>query len=340
MNVTRRDFLAGSAAAATALTTLRPAFAASNFVIGTFGGLYSDILDASVIPAFEGANDVTVQKELGWGSKFIPKIIASKANPPFDLIYVNEDEAIFGETAGLWEPMDTSATPNIANVYDICKPPALPQYTSTVYEFTCAYNPEKMDAPKSWGDLWQDGITVGVPHISSTYGMIFLQIAAELNGGGVDNLDPGFQALKDLPNMKIYKGVTDGFGKFQQGEMDAALFYRHRIQLLMDDGVSVAFTTPSEGTYGMRTGVQIPKNTSNMAAALDWANRVMGAEYQDAFVSNLYSPSNATVTMDAELAAKHVYGADKVNSLRFADWSVLNPRKSELLEQWNKAFTG
>lgn len=335
----RRDFLA-TTSAALALAAARPGFAAEPYVIGTFGGTYSEVLDAKVIPGFEAANDVTVQMELGWGAKFIPKIIASRANPPYNLVYINEDEAIFGQTAGLWEDMDTSATPNVNDLYDICKPDVVPMYTGIVYEFTCAYNPEKMDKPKSWSDLWQKGITVGVPHISSTYGIIFLQIAAELNGGGAENLEPGFKALKALHNMKIYKGVTDGFGKFQQGEMDAALFYRHRIQLLMDGGLNIAFTTPSEGTYGMRTGVQIPKNAGNVPAGLDWANRVMGSEYQTAFAPKLYSPSNKTVELPPDLAAKHVYGPEKVNSLRFADWSVLNPKKGELIEQWNKAFTG
>jgi putative spermidine/putrescine transport system substrate-binding protein len=340
-SMTRRDFLATTVAATAAAAAMtRPAWAASNFVVATYGGLYSEILDAEVIPAFESANGVTVQKELGWGSKFIPKIIASRANPPFDVVYVNEDEAFFGQTAGLWEALDTAATPNVNDLHDVCKPDVVPMYTGIVYEFTCAYNPEKMDKPKSWQDLWQKGITVGVPHISSTYGTIFVMIAAQLNGGGAEDMDKGFEALKALDNMKIYKGVTDGFGKFQQGEMDAALFYRHRIQLLIDQGVSLAFTTPAEGTYGMRTGVQIPKNVGNMKVSLDWANRIMGPDYQKAFAPKLYSPSNKTVVLDDALAAKHVYGEEKVSSLRFADWEVLNPKKAELLERWNKEFTG
>lgn len=335
----RRDLLAGAGVLAASMA-VRPAFGAEKFVIGTFGGTYEKILDASVIPGFESANNVQVQKELGWGSKFIPKIIASRKNPPFNLVYINEDEAIFGQGAGLWEDIDTSSTPNVNDIYNVCKPDVVPMYTGIIYEFTCAYNPEKMDAPKSWADLWRPGLNVGVPHISSTYGMIFLMIAAQLNGGSIENLDPGFKALKDLPNMKIYKGVTDGFGKFQRGEVDAALFYRHRIQILKDDGLGIDFTTPSEGTYGMRTGVQIPKNAGNVAAGLDWANRMMGPEYQTAFAPKLYSPSNKNVSLDPGLAAKHVYGQDKVDSLRFADWNILNPKKSELIEKWNKEFTG
>lgn len=337
----RRQFLATTIASSALFASGRTALAASDFVVATFGGLYSDILDKKVIPGFQSANDVTIQKSLGWGAKFIPKIIASRARPPYDVVYINEDDAFFGQSAGLWEDIDTSRTPNVADIYKICRPDAVPQYSGILYEFTLVYNPDKMDKPKSWADLWDSNIVVGVPSISSTYGVIFLLIAAQLNGGGPDNMKPGFEALKRLRHMKIYKGVTDGFGKFQRGEMDAALFYRHRAQQLIDQGVNLKFVTPSEGTYGMRTGVQIPKNASNLKASFAWANLVMGVDYETAFVNDLYSPANSKVVVnDPVLRAKLIYGKEKVDSLRFADWNILNPQKSALLEQWNKDFTG
>ncbi len=340
LKLSRRELLAGTAAMAAATAIPNTGWAAQNFVVATFGGTYGNLLRENVVPNFEKQNDVKVKYEFGWGSKFIPKIIASRKRPPFDVVYINEDEAIFGQSAGLWQPIDTSKTPNANDLYEICKPSVVPMYTGIVYEFTCAYNPAKMKKPQSWRDLWQKGITVGVPHISSTYGLIFLKIAAELNGGGVDNFGPGFEMIKKLDNMRIYKGVTDGFGKFERGEMDAALFYRHRIQILMDKGIGLQFTTPKEGTYGMRTGVQIPKNVANPDTSLQWANMVMSPEYQKVFVSKLYSPSNKMVRLDAALAAKHVYGEQKVSSLRFAEWDKINPIKSDLLERWNKEFTG
>lgn len=339
--ITRRSALGlMGGAAATSLLPAVPARAARNFVVATFGGTYEETLRKKIIPGFESAHNTKVSTELGIGNTFMPKIIASRNNPPYDVVYLNEDEAIFGEAAGLWAPVEDKDIPNLADIYPIAKPPQLPMYSAMVYEFTLAYNPKKMDAPKSWADLWKPGIKVGVPHISATYGIIFLQIAAELNGGGVDNMAAGFAQLKKLDNMVIYKGVTEGYSKFQLGEMDAALFYRHRAQALMDDGISLAVATPTEGTYGMRTGMRIAKNAPNLELAKTWVNDAMSVDYQMAFAPDLYSPTNSKVVLPPELAAKHVYGADKVNSLRFCDWTKLNPQKPALLEQWNKQFAG
>lgn len=338
--LSRRHVLGGMAAA-TALAGL-PARsrAATDLVVGTFGGTYESLLREHIIPKFESANDASVKLELGIGNTFMPKIIAARSNPPYDVIYLNEDEAIFGRTARLWADVDTTKIPNLGDVYDALKPPSVPLYGTMVYEFTCAYNPEKMDKPTSWEDLWQKGITVGVPHISTTYGVIFLMIAAELNGGGPENMAPGFAKLKQLADMKIYKGVTNGFQMWQRGEIDAALFYAHRIQLLKADGVSVALSTPKEGTYGMRTGMQIPKNAAHPDLATAWVNMALSPEYQLVFAPKLYSPSNKAVELPPELAEKHVYGPEAISALRFAPWEMLNPQKPELLEQWNKEFAG
>lgn len=338
--LSRRRALGGIAAAAALAGLPLRARAATDLVVGTFGGTYETLLRENVIPKFEGAHDASVKLELGIGNTFMPKIIASRSNPPYDVVYLNEDEAIFGNQAGLWADVDASKIPNLADVYDVLKPPAVPLYGTMVYEFTCAYNPQKMEKPASWEDLWQKGITVGVPHISATYGIIFLMIAAELAGGGPENMAPGFAKLKQLADMKIYKGVTNGFQMWQRGEIDAALFYSHRIQLLKADGVPVALSTPKEGTYGMRTGMQIPKNAAHEDLAIQWVNMALSPEYQLVFAPKLYSPSNRTVTLPPELAEKHVYGPDAISALRFAPWEILNPQKPELLEQWNKEFAG
>ena len=78
--------------------------------------------------------------------------------------------------------------------------------------------------------MWAPGVVAGVPHISQSYGLTFLYVAALLNGGSATNLDPGFAAIKRLKNFKIYKNVSQGLSLFQQKEIDAALYYGHRGQ--------------------------------------------------------------------------------------------------------------
>ena len=308
------------------------------FVVGAFGGLFERLLRDQVIPEFERQHDVRVELELGTGSTFIPKLIASGRRAPYDVVYVNDDEAFLGASAGLWLPDQSARMPAEAALYPSLRADALPLYTSIVYSLPLAYRTDKMARPNSWNDLWQPGITVGIPHISNSYGLTFLLIAALLNGGSATNLAPGLEALRRLPRPKIYKGVTQGFTMFQQGEIDAGLFYGHRTQQLIDAGVALAAARPGEGVWGQRTGVQIPKSATRPELSVAWVETTLGIAYQTIFAQELYSPTNRGVVLPPALAAKHVTGDAAIAALKFPDWPAINTQRDELLNRWTQTF--
>ena len=337
----RRRFLAGGTALA-ASSLAMPAIAQQrhDLVVATYGGLFEKLLREHVIPPFERDHPVNVKLELGVGSTFIPKIVASPRRSPYDVIYVNDDEALLGHAAGLWAPDQSAKLKNVKDVYDIVKPPMLPEYGCTIHEFVLVYNPAKLEKPTKWADLWRPGITVGVPHISNSYGVIFLLISALNHGGDAKNMDAGFDGLKKLANMKIFKGVTQGFTMFQQGEIDAAMFHFSRAQLLKDKGLNVAWHRPTDGSWGIRTGVQIAKMAPNLDGAVAWADMVLGVPYQTVFTTDLYSPTNRNVTVPPKVAERLVLGSDQVKTIKFVPWEILNPQRDRLLSRWTRDFTG
>jgi len=337
--VTRRHLLAGAAAVTAVKSFPTPAIGQeTRFVVGTYGGLYEKTLRQRVIPNFEKDHGVKVSLELGVGSTFIPKIIASRGNSPYDIIYLDAYEAMLGDDANLWAPDQSKHLPNLARVYPALKPPSLPLYGCMVYDFPLVYNPKKLKDPKSWNDIWNPNITAGVPYISNTYGLVFLYLSALLNGGNEKNLGPGFAAIKRLPHMKIFKGVTQGFSMFEKGEIDAALFYGHRAQQLRDKGIEVLSARPKEGVWGQRGGVQIPKKVKNLELSRAWANMALSVPYQSILAEHLYSPSNGDVPIKPEERHKYVYGPEAIAALKFAPWKVLNAERDSILNRWSREF--
>ena len=340
-HLTRRTLLAATAAAPALATPLcEPALAQQSrpFVVAAFGGLFEKLLRDQVIPEFERQHDVRVELELGTGSTFIPKLIAAGRRSPYDVVHLNDDEAFLGASANLWAPDQSAKLPSEAQIYPSLQTSALPLYTSVIYELPLAYRPEKLPTPTSWNDLWQPGITVGIPHISNSYGLTFLLIAALLNGGSATNLAPGFEALKRLPRFKIYKGVTQGYAMFQQGEIDAGLFYGHRIHQLADSGIKLAAAYPKEGVWGQRTGAQIPKAASRLDLSDAWIETTLSVPFQTIFAKELYSPTNRQLILPPDLAPKHVTGEAAIAALKFPDWQAINPQRDDLLNRWTQAF--
>ena len=336
--IRRRTLLATAAAG---LATASRAQDRPPFVVATFGGLFEKILRERVVPGFEAKHGVRVLLELGVGTTFLPKLIAARGRrAPYDVVYVNDDEAVLGEALGLWAPDLSAHMPNVAGLYPPLRPSkSLPLYTAVIYDFPLLYR-TSLPKPGSWGDLWKTDRPVGVPHISNSYGLTFLLIAALLNGGDAGNLAPAFPALKRLRNPKVWRGVTDGVALFQRGEAEAGLMYNHRSQQLIDQGLPLAVSRPAEGVWGQRTGVQIPKTAANPELSASWADLVMGAEAQAAFAEELYSPSNAAVQARPEIAAKLLSGQEKIASLRFPDWAAINPQRDALADQWARSMGG
>jgi putative spermidine/putrescine transport system substrate-binding protein len=335
--ISRRLLVAG---AATATVLARPAIAQARPAIRlqAFGGPFEKIMRETAIPEFQKANNIDVALTVEDDTTILPKLQVARSRPPYDVVTLDNDKAMLGSGMGLWAPDQSGKMPNVAAVYSSCKPPSTANYGSTVYEYGFVYNTDKLKSPTSWQDLWTPGIVAGVPHITQSYGLTFLYIAAKLNGGGENDLEPGFEAIKRLKNFKIYKNVSEGLGLFQQKEIDAALYYSHRAQQMIDMGLPIAKTVPKEGTWGQRTGTQIPKSTPELEAAVKWVDFTMSAPYQAAFAKSLYSPTNRTVSLPPDLSAKLLVGDARVDAIREAPWATLLPQRDALLDRWTREF--
>lgn len=340
--VNRRLFTTGGAALA-ASTVYKPAIAQSkkDLVVATWAG-YDQVARKLLIPDFEAKNNANVKIELGVGSTFIPKIIASPRRAPFDVVGVFEDEAILGQEANLWAPDQSAKMSNMGPVYDKLKPPNLPFYPQLVYDFPLVYNKETFATPTSWNDLWRADATIGVPSVQNSYGILFLYIAALLNGGNEDNLDPGYAAIKRLPKYKVFRGVVEGIQKFQRKEIDAALFYNHRGARLRDNGIDVGLARPKEGVWSITAGYQIARNSTEIELARDFINFCLEPDKGTAMAEYGYGPPNTKTVVPDETVKRFavVYGEQQVSALRLVPWAKLNRQRDAIVEKWTREIAG
>jgi len=338
MTTTRRAFVL--AAGATPLLAM-PAIAQSRptLRVQCQGGLVEKTIRESVIPEFEKEHGMDVSLIVEDDVTILPKLQVARSRAPYDVCLMDNDKAIIGTEMGVWAPDQSSKLKNIAAVYQSCKPPATAHYASVIYEYGLAYSTEKFKtAPASWTDLWAPGVTAAVPHVSQSYGLTFLYLAAMLNGGSATDLEPGYAAIKRLGAFKIYRSVSQGLALFQQKEADAGLFYGHRTQQMIEAGLPVAKTIPKEGTWGQRTGLQIPRLTGNLEGAVAWVDTLLGVPSQTAFAKSLYSPTNGDCVFPADQQARLVLGADHVNSIREAPWKDILPQRDAILDRWTREF--
>ena len=300
------------------------------------GGAVEKIIREDILPGFEKQHGMEVQLIVEDDVTILPKLQVSRGRAPYDVCLMDNDKAILGAEAGLWAPDVSGRLSNIGAILPSCKPPATAHYANIVFEYALVARTDNGKPPvAAWADLWTPGLTVAVPHVTQGYGLVFLYIAAMLNGGSARNLDPGFAAIKRLGSYKVYRSVSQGLSLFQQKEVDAGLFYVHRAQQMINAGLPVAKIAAREGVWGMRTGLQIPKNTGAMDGAVAWVDTMLSAPAQTAMAKGLYGPTNRNVVYTPEMT-RDLIPLSHVDEIREAPWSEILPQRDAILDKWTR----
>lgn len=115
-------------------------------------------------------------------------------------------------------------------------------------------------APTSWHDLTDPKFKqkVVIPPITNGYGLQTLIKFAELNGGGVKNIDPGFKAIIDkvAPNVLAWEPSPGKMAElFQNGSAVLGVWGSGRVYALRETGFPAKFVYPKEGSVALFTAV-------------------------------------------------------------------------------------
>ncbi|MCA9876129.1 MAG: ABC transporter substrate-binding protein, partial [Thermomicrobiales bacterium] len=276
----------------------------------------------------------------------LTKLIAEKDDPVADVSFIDDSAMPRAIALGIAQPLDFSKIPSAADVYE--KGKLFGDY-GLAMEFGrlgLAYRTDKLsEAPTSWADMWNPEyaghVSIGTAEAGSTAWVQFLIAAAELGGGGVDNIDPGFEKLTELkPNLLT---VTNSTAQVTQLLTDGDLWLTHfwdgRTIQAARDGIPVAFVAPEEGAFATITYVSMISGSKHPDLAHELIDLMLSTAGQRAFGEEIgYGPTNKEVVLPEEMIAEGVlYGSDEVDAMRILDWEALSLKEAEWLERWNDA---
>ena len=150
-------------------------------------------------------------------------------------------------------PLPAKVT-NIEKLYPQFRTPGDP-YTKFMYvSQALVYNKDLVkEVPTSWTVMWDRKYQgkIASPDITTSHGAFFLLTAADMSGGNVKNVDPGFELLKKLkPNiLTFYTQHAQLAQLFTQGDVAMASWTSDRAQAAIDGGAPLGWTIPKESAY-------------------------------------------------------------------------------------------
>jgi putative spermidine/putrescine transport system substrate-binding protein len=323
-----------------ALGLVLPA-SADELVVATFGGTFVDNSKKCHAAPFEKATGATVKYVLGSSVQTAAKMRAAGARAELDVAYMDSQIVKQAKAEGLLQPLEPAKIAHWGDLYDASRDKDS-YWVSMMFAGTIiTYNTNLVKSPPtSWADLWSPSYKgkLAIPDISGTSGQQFLMAAARLHGGSIENIDPGFEAIKKLkPNVQMmYTQPDQIIPLFERGDIAVAVWYTDRTGAAAAKGVPVAAAYPKEGAIGIVPTVAVPKASGKRDLAQKYISTLLSPEGQLCFAQSQFAgPSNKNVRLPADLAKLVPYG-EIIQRMYFPDTDFVARKFPEWSERWGR----
>jgi len=345
--------LVTAAAAASMLLAAPGAFAQTKEFEGVtlningFGTAFDDVLKETIAKPLKEKYGIEVVYNPGTAAAAVAKLMASKNNPPFDLLMVDSPNMPDLIAAGVIEKVTAKEVPPVADIY-----PQLREFSEYGIPFVISsmplyYNKDKIkNPPAAIADLARPEYKGRVVNfnLENNGGLLTLIALAESNGGGVNNIAPGFAAYEKIkPNLlSTPPSTVTIYQLIEQGEAWVGSYWNGRILLAQNKGFPIEMVIPKEGLYSSQSYVNLVANLppKQRAAALKYLELALSPEAATLMAKNVfYAPTRKSIQLPPDVAARVVpYGEAQVKQVKLADWNAVAKNRSAWMEQWNRTM--
>jgi putative spermidine/putrescine transport system substrate-binding protein len=224
---------------------------ADDVVLSSYGGQTDEIIKPIVydpLVAATGANIVHVPMN---GETAFARLRAESAAPTIDAYHFSGGQQFEAKSMGLLQDIGDLGRAEVAEAF---RDPDNQWVAFGLSPIGILYNTEKMpEPPTSWADFARPDLQghIAIPALTNFIGPSFLVLLARALGGGIDDVDPGFEALATMADnrVQIFERPASLQMYFSGSDVwmvpyDASNAYR-----LVESGLPVGFVVPEEGTF-------------------------------------------------------------------------------------------
>ena len=334
----RRQLLA-ALAASTALPfssgqALAQAFAGRKLVSSGFGGSTMDIIQSAVFTPFDKATGASSTQVPMQSAAALARMKAEAGNPQIDLFQFSGGQEAFAKSEGLSQPL--SGVSRLGQIPAGLKDPDGHWVTWAVIAEGIIYRKDKiLTPPTSYKDFLKPEYKghIAFPAITNGYGVDFLVMLAKAFGGSEDNIEPGFEAMKQIKGETIFKAASDLPTLFGQGDIWIMPYDTGHTFKLQQAGLPVACATPKEGSPAVFITACVAKGAKNADIANAAIDAMLKPEAQIEIARAMrWTASNPETKLPADLTGE-VPSVDKLAQL---DRDKINAKRASWIERWNR----
>jgi putative spermidine/putrescine transport system substrate-binding protein len=314
--------------------------------VGSYGGSSEKLFKERIIPAFEAANKVKIVYVAGNSTDTLAKLQAQKDKQELDLVLLDDGPMQQAVQFGFCDKIKDAAI--YKDLYPLARiddrSVAVGAVATGLAYNTEAFKKAGLPKPDSWEILTDKKFKqkIAVPPISNTYGLQTLIMYSKMRGGSENAIDPGFTAMtKEVsPNVLAWEPSPGKMTElFQNGDISLAVWGSGRVESFKATGFPIEFVYPKEGAMALLIAAcpVVQSDVSDQAQAL--LQYLMTPEVQ-AWQADTqgWGPVNSKVKLEPAVAAKVPYGPAQIGKLIPTNWKVVNEKRGEWTNRWNRTI--
>lgn len=353
-DLNRRSFgkLVLGAGAVAPLVLTRNAWAQDKTIyIGIWGGAQGQFVKTEIIPQFEKDFGCSVLAEEGFTLANISKMRATKDNPKYSVMFVDDVAIPICKAEGLIAELPLDEMPATANLY--------PRFlydggygTGLGVSLGGIFYNTGVTPPESYADLWGDAYRGNIKLVSpkNTPSMFFLIVAAAVKTGkpfaeaqyDIDSAWDQVEAIK--PNIQnIFDSGIQAANEVAQGQADIGMMeYSKYVYPYTKKGAPVTMGFPKEGSFAGTNCQVMVKDGPEPELSAAFMNRMLEPTVAKALAEfALVAPPVSGIDFDEETLKYIAYPASVMDErgLFTPDWAHINANRPAWTEKLNQIFS-
>lgn len=305
--------------------------------VSLWGGETERAFVEAVIPAFTALTGAEVAFETGSGGERFNKLLAQKGSPTVD-VFVNSAENVYQAKAqGLVQDLETARVPTLSDVGDWAKWPYGVSYGLLAFGLAGVAGLEQ--PVSSWNDLWRPDLVgkIAMPGIGHTQSPQVLTVISELNGGSIDDIEPGLAKLAELDPAVLHFFWTNWAPQAESGDVLVSPEFNYQVVGMGDAGLEVSFVFPEEKAIAADNTMSVVAGTGREDLAHAFIDTALHADVNARFCSVWYgSPSNENAAILPEIEGRVPAAVDILDKVRFFDVEMMAAKRPLWTQQMNQ----
>jgi putative spermidine/putrescine transport system substrate-binding protein len=317
--------------------------------VASWGGFWQEVERTYLLDQFQKDFNCTVQ--YANARPWFPRFVAGGAtNPPFDVTTWNQPELSMAVKAGaaqggFFVPVAEvrANVPNSVDLWDISDESG----HGITYLFSrlgYGYRTDAGEPPTSFASFWEDGYANkrGTYITSNTLQVIFFIVASAVYGSGEEDLEAGYEAMRNAMPVKIADFTSHMQTLLERGEVDICVQHDGEVFAQMDRAIPVDFLSWQERKPIHPQIVTVSQGSGDLQKRLAYAyiNRACSSEIQERYAAELYlHPTNRNAVIPEKLASKGVTNdAAAMEGLWSPDWDWYLEHEQDIVQTVNSIF--